>query len=137
MQCKFIKSNGKRCGNRIAIFDDGYCINHSQTEKAKEARSKRQRSKVEKEVIGKRLKVPNQSPLVQIRKNCIECCGDNVKAVMFCSSVDCKLWFLRFGKLPKAVVREKGEDWIRIFDEENFKEGGKYDPDILIDDMEL
>ena len=137
IECKFVKSDGAKCKSTIAIYDDGYCLSHSQTKEAKESRAKSKKSQSEKEAIGKKLKIPTQSPLVQIRRNCIECCGDNHRAVQFCFSTDCKMWFLRFGKLPKAVVREKGEDWMRLFDVTNFDIGKRYDPDIRIDKMKL
>jgi hypothetical protein len=138
MKCKFIKKDGTQCRGTM-LFEDGFCIHHSKSERADEARAKIEVKKAEKEksLIAKKFKFPLQSPLKQIRKNCVECCGNSSKTVMFCASVDCKLWFLRFGMLPKAFVRKNGKEHAQLFNKENFKTRGKYDPEILIEDMKL
>jgi len=75
------------------------------------------------------MNIPKQSPLKQIRKQCVECCGNSVKTVRFCHSIDCPLWFLRFGKFPKTILRENGDKSGSLFERENFKKGGKFCPD--------
>ena len=74
-------------------------------------------------------KLPKQSPLKQIRKQCLECCGGSVKSVRFCHAVDCPLLFLRFGKYPKTFLRENGNKSEQLFDKDNFKKGAKFCPD--------
>ena len=76
------------------------------------------------------MKILKQSPLKQIRKQCVECCGGSVKSVRFCYSTDCPLWYLRFGKFPRTVIREKGKKSGLLFDKDNFKKSGKFFPDI-------
>lgn len=61
------------------------------------------------------------SPMVQIRKQCRECCGGSVKAVRFCHATDCPLWLLRFGKRPKTFIRENGSQAELLFDKNDFK----------------
>lgn len=70
-----------------------------------------------------------QSPLKQIRKQCLECCCGSAKTVRFCHSTECSLWFLRFGKLPKTVIRIQGKKSIQLFRKENFRLGAKFSPD--------
>jgi hypothetical protein len=55
------------------------------------------------------------SPLHQIRRLCLDC-ADGPKAVRFCTGVDCPLWFHRFGKSPKRVMREEGKGAGDLFD---------------------
>jgi hypothetical protein len=74
------------------------------------------------------MNIPKQSPLKQIRKQCIECCGGSKKSVRFCHSTECPLWNLRFGKFPKTVIRENGNNNIQLFEKKNFKSGGKFSP---------
>jgi hypothetical protein len=80
---------------------------------------------------------PKQSPLKQIRKQCLECCGGSVKSVRFCHSTDCPLWHLRFGKFPKTVIREQGKKFEQIFNKENFKINSKFCPEKEISTYEL
>lgn len=68
------------------------------------------------------------SPLKQIRKHCLECCGDSIKEVRCCTITECKLWQLRFGKGRKAVIRQKGEEFMEFFDVEKIKDGVKLGP---------
>ena len=75
------------------------------------------------------MKIPKQSPLKQIRKQCLECCCESVKSVRFCHSTDCPLWFLRFGKFPKTVIREYGKKFEQLFNRENFKKGTRFSPE--------
>ena len=75
------------------------------------------------------MKIPRQSPLKQIRKQCLECCCGSVKTIRFCHSTDCPLWYLRFGKFPKTVLREQGRKYEQLFDKDNFKNGAKFLPD--------
>ena len=74
------------------------------------------------------MKVPKLSPLKQIRKQCLDCCGGSVKTVRFCHSTDCPLWFLRFGKFPKTAIREHGKKFEQLFYKENFKKGARFSP---------
>ncbi len=53
------------------------------------------------------MKIPQQSPLKQIRKQCLECCGGSIKRIRFCHSVDCSLWFLRQGMFPRTYINKK------------------------------
>jgi len=83
------------------------------------------------------MKVPKQSPLKQIRKQCLECnCGSR-KSVRFCHSTECALWYLRFGKFSKTAVRENGKKFEQLFNKNNFKDGGKFSPDKEISSYEL
>lgn len=75
------------------------------------------------------MKIPKQSPLKQIRKQCRECSGGSTKSIRFCHSLDCPLWFFRFGMGPKSVVRLNGKKSELLFDKDNFKKGGKFCPD--------
>lgn len=83
------------------------------------------------------MKIPKQSPLKQIRKQCLECCCGSVKTIRFCHSIDCPLWYLRFGKFPKTVLREHGRKSEQLFDKDNFKNGAKFLPDKEISSYEL
>ena len=78
---------------------------------------------------GKTMKNPKQSPLKQIRKQCRECCGDSTKSIRFCHTVDCPLWYLRFGMRPKSVIRLNGKKAEWLFDKDNFKKGAIFCPD--------
>lgn len=75
------------------------------------------------------MRIPRQSPLKQIRKQCVECCGGSVKAVRFCHSTECSLWYLRFGKYPKTILRVNGKKCGQLFDKDNFKKDGTFCPD--------
>jgi len=75
------------------------------------------------------MNIPKQSPLKQIRRQCLECCCGSTKTIRFCASVDCPLWYLRFGKYPKTVIREHGKKFEQLFDKENFKIGAKFCPE--------
>jgi len=129
--CKFIKEDKTRCGTPAVLLKDGFCMRHSPT--AKETKEKFQKEKAE---IAKKFKLPSLNPIQQIRRFCVECC-ENHAQIMFCASVDCSLWYLRFGMLPKAFAREKGEKYARLFDKENFNKGRRYNPDKLSEDMEV
>lgn len=83
------------------------------------------------------MKIPRQSPLKQIRKQCLDCCCSQYKTIRFCCSTDCPLWYLRFGMYPKTVLRIKGEKWQQLFDKENFKKGRKFCPDKYVEEYEL
>lgn len=74
------------------------------------------------------MKIPKQSPLKQIRKQCLECCGGSKKSVRFCQSTECPLWYLRFGKFPQTAIRENGKSNTLLFDKENFKSDQKFCP---------
>lgn len=54
------------------------------------------------------MKTPKESPLKQIRKQCLYCMGGSTKSVRFCHSINCPLWYLRFGKYPATVIRKNG-----------------------------
>lgn len=75
------------------------------------------------------MKILKQSPLKQIRKQCLECCGGGVKSVRFCHSIDCSLWYLRFGKFPKTAIREYGKKFEQLFNKENFKKDTRFSPE--------
>jgi len=74
------------------------------------------------------MNIPKPSPLKQIRKQCLECCCGAVKRIRFCASIDCPLWYLRFGKYPKTVIREQGKKFEQLFYKENFKKGAIFSP---------
>ena len=78
-----------------------------------------------------------QSPLKQIRKQCLDCCSGSVKTVRFCHSTDCPLWYLRYGKFPKTIIKAKGKDWEQLFDKENFKKGSKFSPEKEVEEYKL
>ena len=82
-------------------------------------------------------KLPRPSPLKQIRKFCVDCCGGSYKTVMCCGSLDCSLWYLRFGTFPETYVKRKGKEYAGLFDKENFKPGAKYDPAQYVEDIKL
>ena len=77
------------------------------------------------------------SPLKQIRKQCRECHSGSTKSVRFCHSVDCPLWFLRFGKFPNTLIRHFEEEFIQLFNRENFLKKGKFSPDLDISQYRL
>ena len=129
-RCKFIKEDKTRCRG-VMLLEDGMCLHHSPL--AEEVKEKVGREKAE---IAKKFKLPNQSPMKQIRKFCVEC-SETWKDAQYCFTVDCPLWFLRFGKLPKAFVREKGVKHARLFDRKNFGDGKRYDSDAEMEEMSL
>lgn len=116
------------------VLEDGFCMVHSST--AKEVKEIKEKARKEKSEIAREFKLPSQKPIKQIRNFCTECC-ETWRDVQFCTSVDCKLWFLRFGMLPKAFVRKKGKQYARLFNKENFGCGRRYDSDDEIESMEL
>lgn len=83
------------------------------------------------------MKIPKQSPLKQIRKQCLKCCGGGVKSVRFCHSIDCSLWYLRFGKFPKTAIREYGKKFEQLFNKENFKKDTRFSPEKEISSYKL
>ena len=83
------------------------------------------------------MKSQTQRPLKQIRRQCLNCCCGSPKTVKLCADVDCPLWYFRFGVSPKAYVSRTGKESEQLFDKENFKNGGKYSPDQLVDEMEV
>lgn len=72
------------------------------------------------------MKIPRQFPLKQIRKYCLGCLSGAVKSIRFCHDTDCPLWYLRFGRFPKTVIREYGKKVEQLFDKDNFKIGAKF-----------
>jgi hypothetical protein len=46
------------------------------------------------------------TPLRAIRKNCIQCSGDNVAEVRLCTVEECPLFPWRFGKRPSTVIKD-------------------------------
>ena len=53
-------------------------------------------------------------PFKAIRKNCLDCCGGNAKAVMWCGSdgihsTRCHLWPYRFGIRPESARQRYGD----------------------------
>lgn len=108
---------------------DGFCTQHSpNAEKIKRDATK------EKARIAREFKLPLQTPIKQVRKFCLDCC-EGWRDIQFCASVDCALWFLRFGKFPQAYVRERGRKYAQLFDRKNFGEGKKYDSDTEIEEL--
>lgn len=83
------------------------------------------------------MKIPKLSPLKQIRKQCLDCCSGSVKAIRFCHSTDCPLWYLRLGKFPRTVIKANGENWKQLFDRENFKRGEEFSPDKRVEEYKL
>jgi len=83
------------------------------------------------------MKIPRLSPLKQIRKQCLDCSYGQVKTIRFCSSTECPLWYLRFGKFPRTVVKRKGKEWDQLFDKRNFEKGRKFSPEKEIDGYRL
>jgi hypothetical protein len=83
------------------------------------------------------MKLPKIRPLKQIRKFCLECCGNSYTAIEFCGSTDCPLWFLRFGTNPKTLIKRKGDTYSQLFDKKLFKTGGKFCPSTNVYDLEL
>lgn len=81
--------------------------------------------------------IPKQSPLKQIRKQCLDCCCGSVKTARFCHSTDCPLWYLRFGKFPTTVIKAKEKEWEQLFDKENFKKGSKFSPEKEVEEYKL
>ena len=81
--------------------------------------------------------IPKQSPLKQIRKQCLDCCCCSVKTVRFFHSTDCPLCYLRFGKFPTTVIKAKGKEWKQLFDKENFKKGSKFSPEKEVEEYKL
>ena len=77
------------------------------------------------------MKIPKQSPLKQIRKQCRECCGGSTKSIRFCSDCTCPLWYLRFGMFPKTYIRENGKRAEQLFDPDSFKSCAEFNPDKL------
>ena len=134
--CKFVKENGEQCKG-FTLFPDGMCMWHSKTEEAEEVREKGKESKKKALVANKKFRLPSPNQIQQIRRNCLDCVGNQASSVMFCFSVDCQLWYLRFGKKPKSVVREKGKDYAGLFDKDNFREGGKYDAHTVVNDLRV
>ena len=74
------------------------------------------------------MNLPRQFPLKQIRLRCLDCRGNQYKQVRFCDTTDCPLWYFRFGKMPKTVVRKEGEGAKKLFRPENFQDGGIFAP---------
>jgi len=129
-RCKFIKDDKTQCKKTI-LLEDGFCTLHSPNAEAiKEKITK------EKAEIVKTFKFPSQSPMKQIRKFCVDCTKTR-RDIQFCFSVDCALWFLRFGKLPQAHVRSMGKNHARVFDRNNFGVGKRYDSDTEIELLKL
>jgi len=83
------------------------------------------------------MKIPRQLPLKQIRKQCLDCCSGSTKTIRFCVSTECPLWYLRFGRFPKTVIRTKGKEWKQLFDKENFKKGSKFSPEKEVEEYKL
>jgi len=83
------------------------------------------------------MKIPRQLPLKRIRKQCLNCCYGSIKTIRFCHSTDCPLWYLRFGRFPKTIIKTKGKGWEQLFDKENFRIGARYSPDIEVEKYEL
>ena len=83
------------------------------------------------------MKLPRLSPLKQIRKQCLDCCCGSVKTIRFCASIECPLWYLRFGRFPGTVIRTMGKEWEQLFDKEKFEIGAKFSPDKELSEYKL
>jgi len=83
------------------------------------------------------MKIPRQSAITQIRRHCMYCCCDQWKMIQFCHSLDCPLWYLRFGTFPRTFIKRNGKKSEQLFDKENFKEGKMFDPHKDIDTYKL
>lgn len=83
------------------------------------------------------MKISKQHPLKLIRKYCLDCCCGSIKTIRFCHSIDCPLWYLRFGRFPKTIIKLNGKRWERLFDTENFKKGKKFCSDKYVDESKL
>jgi hypothetical protein len=57
--------------------------------------------------------------------------------IRFCSGTECPLWYLRFGRFPKTVIRENGGRYEQLFDKLNFKRAAKFCPDKEISSLKL
>lgn len=77
-----------------------------------------------------------RSPLTAIRHCCLGCCGDNTRFVRYCPETECPIWLFRFGMMPKSFSKKYGPYAEELFDPENFKEGGKYGPDVELESLE-
>jgi len=129
--CKFISKDGKKCNSAI-VSEGGFCFAHSPDKKTKLKTVEK-----EKQILTEKFKLPKPYPMQQIRKNCLECCGGGSKTIKFCASVNCPLWYLRFGCFPKAHVRNNGEKYAQLFNKENFGRDKRYDPRMLVDEMKV
>ena len=83
------------------------------------------------------MKIPKQSPLKQIRKFCVVCCGGYLKSVRFCCDTECALWYLRFGRFPRTYVNENGKKTEQLLNPKNFEIGGTFSPDKAESDYKL
>lgn len=75
------------------------------------------------------MRIPKQSPLKQVRKFCLQCCGGNRANVLFCYDTKCPLWYFRLGMSPKRAINQNGKRYEQIFNPENFNIGAKFSPD--------
>jgi len=75
------------------------------------------------------MSIPRQLPLKKIRENCLECSGNQYSGVRLCHLTDCPLWYLRFGRMPKTIIKKGGRDEEDLFNPENFQEDGKFGQD--------
>ena len=60
-----------------------------------------------------------KSPLKAIKKNCLECCGDNQNEVKLCTATSCPLYSFRLGKNP---FRKKKTDNLTEEEKQKYKE---------------
>ncbi len=68
------------------------------------------------------IKIPTLSPLEQIREHCRLHCGGSAFYVFLCDSIECPLWYFRFGVKPKTLIETKGESFAALVNKNNFKE---------------
>lgn len=83
------------------------------------------------------MKIPRLSPLKLDRKFCLDCCGGSVKTIRFCHSINCPIWYLRFGKFPRTVIKMMGKKWEQLFNKDNFKKDGKFSSDKELNEFNL
>jgi len=117
-QCKFISPETKKqCGITHAVFSDGFCIHHSASKEAQEARERRKTAQKTRPELSK------ISPFTRIHFKCLDC-SDGLSSLYFCPVVDCSLWLLRFGKTPETFIKHHGETSKVLFDPKVFEEAG-------------
>jgi hypothetical protein len=79
---------------------------------------------------------PRQSPIRAIRAHCRDCAGGSPKEVRYCTCTECSLWPYRFGRRPSTVIQAEGQKSAQFFDKRNFEEGGCFDPDKGVSELE-
>jgi len=73
------------------------------------------------------MRVTKTSPIKQIRKYCLSCCGGSRREVRNCPCLDCELWSLRLGKRQRLVLRQDEQAFKQSTERENFEKGDTYE----------